>query len=148
MRNSDAFRVDVEKASEIARRFHQGQTDKSGKPYFEAHVADVHRRVADESAAVQAVALLHDVLEDTDCTEAELRQWFPDHVVDAVLAITHHPEEPRPEYYQRVRGNRLALTVKLADIASNTDPGRMALLDAATRDRLTQKYRKALEVLA
>ena len=47
----------------------------------------------------------------------------------------------------RVKADPLALRVKLADIASNTDRARMALLDEATRVRLTEKYRKALEAL-
>ncbi|WP_448615368.1 HD domain-containing protein [Modestobacter sp. URMC 112] len=80
--------VDVLRAAEIARSHHRWQTDKAGRPYFDAHVADVHRRLVEESTAVQAVALLHDVLEDTSCTEEELRREFPLHVVDAVVALT------------------------------------------------------------
>ena len=137
----------VARAEQVARRAHAGQTDKAGRDYVEAHVADVHRRVAGESPEVQAVALLHDVLEDTACTEAELRAAFPAAVVDAVVAITHRPGEPRPDYYARVRTDPLALRVKLADVASNTDPGRMALLDEPTRARLTAKYATALAAL-
>ncbi|WP_232796949.1 hypothetical protein [Blastococcus atacamensis] len=139
--------VDVARAIEVARSYHLGQTDKAGRDYFQSHVADVHRRVAGESSAVQAVALLHDVLEDTPCTEFDLRREFPDDVVDAVVAITHLPNEPRQDYYGRVRANPLARTVKLADIASNTDPDRLALLDESTRDRLAEKYRAALLAL-
>lgn len=139
--------IDVPRAAAVARLRHRGQTDKAGKDYFDSHVADVHRRVAGESAAVQAVALLHDVLEDTDCTGADLRRDFPSDVVDAVVAITHLPDEDRPDYYRRVRADPLALTVKLADIASNTDPSRLALLDEPTRTRLQEKYRRALAAL-
>jgi (p)ppGpp synthase/HD superfamily hydrolase len=147
MTATDVGTADVARAAGIARQYHRTQKDKSGRPYFEAHVADVHRRVAEERDAVQVVALLHDVLEDTGCTEAELRGQFPADVVDAVLAITHHPDESRVDYYKRVRANPLALAVKLADIASNTDPARMALLDQPTRSRLRDKYRTALTVL-
>jgi (p)ppGpp synthase/HD superfamily hydrolase len=140
--------VDVLRAAEVARAAHRWQKDKAGKPYFDAHVVDVHRRLVKESTAVQAVALLHDVLEDTGCTEDELRREFPGHVVDAVLALTHRPGEPLVEYYGRVRADPLALQVKLADLASNTDPVRMAELDEATRARLTEKYRAALAALS
>jgi (p)ppGpp synthase/HD superfamily hydrolase len=145
---TDVGQGDVDRAMSIARLYHRGQRDKGGRSYFEAHVADVHQRVTDQSAAVQVVALLHDVLEDTDCTEVELRREFPADVVDAVVAITHRPGEPRSDYYERVRRNALALMVKLADIASNTDPSRMALLDEATRDRLVVKYQAAREALS
>jgi (p)ppGpp synthase/HD superfamily hydrolase len=139
--------VDVDRAAEVARKHHLGQRDKGGRPYFDAHVADVYRRLEAEPTAMRAVALLHDVLEDTECTVAELEQQFPASVVAAVLAITHRPDEPRHDYYERVRANPVALTVKLADIASNTDPARMALLDEATRSRLSEKYRTALALL-
>jgi (p)ppGpp synthase/HD superfamily hydrolase len=139
--------VDVLRAAEVARGHHRWQTDKAGKPYFDAHLVDVHRRVSGKSTAVQAVALLHDVLEDTGCTEDELRREFPGHVVDAVLALTHLPGEPLADYYRRVRADPLALEVKLADIASNADPSRLAELDGPTRERLTAKYRAALAAL-
>ena len=140
--------VDVQRAAEVARSHHRWQTDLAGKPYFDAHVADVHRRVARESTAVQAVALLHDVLADTSCTEDDLRRDFPGHVVDAVLALTHLPGQPLDDYYARVRADPLARQVKLADIASNTAPARLAELDQATRDRLTATYQQALAALS
>lgn len=136
--------IDVRRAADVARKFHRGQTDKAGRAYLEAHVLDVHRRVLGEPALVQAVALLHDVLEDTACDEQQLRREFPPQVVDAVVAMTHFPGEPLTDYYRRVRADPIALKVKLADIASNTDPARTALLDPATRSRLAEKYRAAL----
>ncbi len=139
--------VDVLRAAEVARGHHRWQTDKAGKPYFDAHVADVHRRVSGRSTAVQAVALLHDVLEDTGCTEDELRREFPGHVVDAVVALTQRPDEPLDQYHRRVRADPLALEVKLADIASNTAPARLADLNEPTRERLTATYRAALAAL-
>jgi len=126
---------------------HDGQTDKSGADYYDAHIADVVDRLGDELPAVRAVAYLHDVLEDSDITEDQLRRVLPADVVSAVVAITHTPSEPRADYYARVKANPLALRVKLADIASNTDPDRLALLDEETRQRLTTKYAKALEAL-
>lgn len=140
--------VDVQRAAAVARSHHRWQTDEAGKPYFDAHVADVHRRVARESTAVQAVALLHDVLLDTSCTEDDLRRDFPGHVVDAVLALTHRPGEPLEEYHARVRADPLARQVKLADIASRTAPARLAELDEATRDRLAEESRQALAALS
>ena len=129
----------VARAEQVARRAHAGQNDEAGRDHVDAHVADGHRRVAGGSPEVQAVALLHDVLEDTSCTEAQLRAAFPAAVVDAVVAITHRPDEPRPDHHARVRTDPVALRVELADVASDTDPGRMALPDEPTRTRLTAK---------
>ena len=50
--------------------------------------------------------------------------------------------------YARVAANPIACAVKLADIADNADPTRLSRLDAATRDRLTEKYRQARAALA
>jgi (p)ppGpp synthase/HD superfamily hydrolase len=140
--------VDVLRAAQIARGCHRWQEDDTGKPYFDAHVVDVHRRVARESTAVQAVALLHDVLAHTDCTEDDLRRDFPAHVVEAVRTLTHRPGEPREEYYSRVRADPIARTVKLADLAALTEPARLAALDETTRARLTDEHRAGRAALS
>lgn len=61
-------------------------------------------------------------------------------MIAAVDALTRRPGEAASDYYARVRRVPLALTVKLADLDDNSDPHRLAQLDAATRDRLTAKY--------
>lgn len=137
----------VTRAVECAWIAHDGQTDKAGADYYDAHVADVVNRLGVAPPEARAVAYLHDVLEDSDITEEQLARAFPPEVVDSVVAITHRPGEPRAAYYARVKANPMALRVKLADIASNTDPARLALLDEETRNRLTTKYAMALEVL-
>lgn len=138
----------LDRAMTCAWSVHMGQVDKAGRSYVEAHLRDVVRRLQDEDEITQAVGWLHDTVEDGDATVLrDLREAFPSEVIDAVVAITHRPNEPRVAYYARVAANPIALRVKLADIASNTDPDRMALLDPLTRERLAEKYRKALAVL-
>lgn len=133
----------VGKARKLAESAHAGQVDKAGRPYIE-HPKRVAEAVADHPTSAglaQAVAWLHDVVEDTDVTEIDLMAAaMPAEVVAAVLAITHRPNEPRAEYYARVRQNELARYVKLADVADNSDPVRLALLDDVTRQRLERKY--------
>lgn len=134
----------IGRAFVIAFDAHRNQVDKSGAPYI-GHVVRVANAVEGEDAI--AVALLHDVVEDCDVSLASLRDAFPDHIVEAVDAITHRPNEPRTEYYDRVKTNALALEVKLCDIADNSAPSRMALLDDETRGRLVEKYDLALRQL-
>jgi (p)ppGpp synthase/HD superfamily hydrolase len=143
--------TDWNRAFAIAAREHRGQVDKVGLPYLLAHVCDVVNRLdgCEDDDAV-TVAWLHDVLEDGHdpaALEAELRRSFSERVVDAVLAITHRPGESRDDYYARVKASPLAHRVKLADLDSNTDPIRMALLPADLRERLTKKYDHARKVL-
>lgn len=139
----------VLRAEAIARAAHDGQVDKAGMPYAD-HPARVARRCAPDVDAM-AVAWLHDVLEDTAVTAETLRaHGIPEHVVTAVAALTREEGEAAAAYYERVARNRLALTVKWADLADNGDPGRLAALaidDPATAARLQAKYAHAREVL-
>lgn len=134
-----------EVAEAMARTAHAGQVDKAGQPYI-THPARVANRVAGDEHAV-AVAWLHDVVEDTPVTLTELAAQFPPQVVAAVDAITKRAGETRDDYYERVRAVPLAQRVKRADLADNSDPDRLAVLDAATQERLAGKYAHARAVL-
>lgn len=139
----------VQDARELSRLAHEGQTDKAGEPYWETHVADVADRVAHLGPREQAVAWLHDVVEDTEVTLDELRhRGFPEEIVAAVDAITRREGEQPDAYYARVKANELARRVKVyGDIPSNTDPERLDLLPPDVRARLSGKYAKALAAL-
>ena len=131
-------------ARRIATEAHRGQTDKLGVDYIE-HPRRVAARL--EHPAEQAVAWLHDVVEDTAVTAEDLRkQGVDDAIVDAVLLLTR-TEDGADTYYARIAGSPLARSVKLADIADNTDPERTARLDTTTRERLAAKYRHARRAL-
>lgn len=134
----------LELAERIARRAHAGQVDKSGVDYVE-HCRRVAGKLTDEHARI--VAWLHDVLEDTDACEDDLRLQFDDGIVDAVVALTRREDEATEDYYARVRGNDLARQVKLADIHDNLDPLRLSALDSGTAGRLVIKYSKALSAI-
>lgn len=146
----------VRMARELASTAHARQVDKAGAPYIE-HPRRVAARVAgdelagaqvrDELAVAVAVAWLHDVVEDTDVTAEVLRAAFPEEVVAAVLALTRRVGEELDVYYARVAANPLALRVKRADIADNTDPARTAALTTSTRERLAAKYAHAVAAL-
>lgn len=135
----------VERAKDLAHRAHAGQVDKAGRPYIE-HVARVAAAVAGDPEA-EAVAWLHDVLEDCEDEGEALCREFPFTTYRAVSCLTRWPFLAQGEYYDRIRFEPLALRVKLADIADNMDEARLALLDEATANRLRRKYAKALEAL-
>lgn len=142
----------VNEAKEIATRAHQGQLDKTGAPYIghpERVAGHVEQHAASEDLEVaRAVAWLHDVVEDTQISLADLARQFPADVVDAVDAMTKRADEERDAYYRRVRSNRIARAVKSADLDDNTDPARTAQLDPATRQRLAAKYDHARSMLS
>jgi (p)ppGpp synthase/HD superfamily hydrolase len=134
-------------AVHVARRAHEGQVDKCGRPYIE-HPLRVMARVEGEGLAEQMAAVLHDVVEDTAVTVDELASLgCPPIVVRAVTALTHLPDEPQSSYLSRVAADPIALTVKRADIADNLSPDRSSELEPATRERLRTKYETALRLL-
>ncbi|MEU6314210.1 HD domain-containing protein [Streptomyces sp. NPDC047014] len=126
----------------LARAAHEGQTDKSGRPYAE-HLAAVAEgvRARGGTADQQAAAWLHDAVEDDALSHAWLDSAaLPQSVKDMVLAVTKRPGEPLEEYTARILATPGALLIKESDLAHNTDPVRLADLDAPTRERLTAKY--------
>ncbi len=135
----------VQIALDLAARAHDGQTDKAGKPYI-LHPIRVAFRFNDPIR--RTAAILHDVVEDSSVTLADLAALFPSYIVEAVDALTRRPGEQPEKYYARVRANPVARDVKEADLDDNTEPTRMRALDPGTRDRLEQKYAKARRLLA
>jgi (p)ppGpp synthase/HD superfamily hydrolase len=132
------------RAKAIAEEVHGDQVDRSGKPYL-GHVRRVAARLDGDLAIV---GWLHDVVEDSTLTIADLAaEGFPEPVLAAVDAITHRRKEPLPSYWARVKANEMARQVKLVDIADNLRPERLALLDGPTKVRLLHKYARALLVL-
>lgn len=137
----------VHRARAIAEKAHAGQVDKLGEPYI-GHVGRVAGFMAGDPSA-EAVAWLHDVLEDTEVTAADLRSaGIDDEVIAAVEAITRRDGEREESYLARVSGNPLARKVKLeADLRDNADPDRVARLPGDVRASLAAKYRRYLSTL-
>jgi (p)ppGpp synthase/HD superfamily hydrolase len=135
----------LDEAIQVARRAHEGQLDKSGRPYI-GHPLRVMGRMRGEHERMAAV--LHDVVEDTAVTLADLHAaGCPAEVLAAVAAISKQPGEDQAAYLARVSANPIARAVKRADIADNMSPDRLSRLDPATRERLRTKYESALREL-
>lgn len=133
-------------AMKIAYRAHHGQVDKGGIPYI-FHPFHLAEQMTDEYTT--CVALLHDVVEDTDVTLEALSAVFPAEVVEAVALLTHRPGDDYLQYVAAIRENPIARAVKLADIAHNSDTTRLETTadNLAAQKRLHEKYSKALQIL-
>lgn len=135
----------VGKAIVAATSAHNGQMDKSGMPYI-LHPLRVMATFKDPY--LMTIAVLHDVVEDTQCDLKILKRiGFPKRVLDGVEAMTYKKDETRDQYYARVKRNHDAREVKIHDIFDNMSPDRMGLLTQADRIRLTTKYGHALEAI-
>jgi ribA/ribD-fused uncharacterized protein len=101
--------------------------------------------MTDEATTI--VALLHDVVEDTDYTLEDIAALgFGQEVVDAVALMTHADDVPYLEYVAKLRGNPLARVVKLADLNHNSDMLRLDTIDEKALARV-QKYHAAIALL-
>ncbi|WP_314221418.1 HD domain-containing protein [Streptomyces zaehneri] len=126
----------------LARAAHQGQTDKAGRPYAE-HLQAVAEgvRARGGDADQIAAAWLHDAVEDDALSGTWLDSAaLSDRTKAVVLAVTKRAGETPEAYAGRILATPGALLVKEADLAHNADPARLAVLDAPTRARLTEKY--------
>jgi (p)ppGpp synthase/HD superfamily hydrolase len=110
----------------IADKFY-GVTDEDGEPYV-LHCLRVMLGVSDPQ--VQLVALMHDVVEDTDVSLDDLSAMgFAPEVVQAVDLVTHRQGVSYAEYVVRLSGNAWAREVKLADLRDNADLQRVLYRD-------------------
>ncbi|MEU1350171.1 HD domain-containing protein [Streptomyces sp. NPDC005776] len=126
----------------VARRAHAAQRDKAGRPYGE-HLAAVAEGVRARGGSDEqiAAAWLHDTVEDDALSERWLADAaLPPQVKDMVLAVTKRDGEELPAYARRILDTPGARLIKEADLAHNADPARLAVLDPATRTRLSEKY--------
>ena len=134
----------LDRAIELAKQHHEGQTDKAGKPYIE-HPLRVMNQV--ESEEEKIVAVLHDIVEDTDISLDDLRnEGFSKEVVNAVECLTKQDGENYDSYIERISFNKLAIKIKLADLEDNRDLTRLPEVTDKDLKRV-EKYDKALEKL-
>jgi (p)ppGpp synthase/HD superfamily hydrolase len=129
----------VERAATLANEAHQGQFRRDGITPYIRHPEAVAARVAGDPLA-EAVAWLHDVLEDTPVTVEILReQLMPEDVVRAVSMLTKPDGADYEEYLRMIKANPLAKKVKIADMLSN--------LGDQPSEKQILKYAKGLVIL-
>lgn len=134
----------TKKAMKLCFEAHKNQVDKSGMPYIFHPMCLAEKMDTEESIIV---ALLHDVVEDTDYTLDDLREMgFGDAVIEALTLMTHDPSVPYMDYVKVIGTNPLATKVKLADLRHNSDLGRLDLVDQKALSRVG-KYSEAINYL-
>lgn len=134
----------TKKAIKLCFEAHKGQLDKSGLPYV-LHPVHIAEQMTDEYSTV--VALLHDVIEDTQYTIDDLvNMGYPEQVIEAIKLLTHDKNVPYMEYIFALKNNKIAKAVKLADLEHNSDLTRLNVVDAKALKRV-EKYKQAKALL-
>lgn len=138
------YTPNTKKAMKLCFEAHKEQTDKSGMPYV-FHPFHLAEQMETEETTI--VALLHDVVEDTDYTLKDLTDMgFGESVIEALSLLTHDDEVEYMDYVRAIKENPIATAVKLADLRHNSDLSRMDNITEKVLERRA-KYLKAIEFL-
>lgn len=134
----------TKKALSFCFEAHKDQLDKSGMPYV-FHPFHLAEQMKTEETTV--VALLHDVMEDTDYTAEDLaKEGFDGAILEALLLLTHTDGTDYMDYVAKIKTNPIARTVKLADLEHNSDLTRLDVIDQKALER-RETYQKAYTLL-
>lgn len=137
---------DLEVAFGLAQEYHGNQM-YGDKPYA-YHLREVFRLCKEASLSIkyQLVAILHDIIEDTECPAEKIKRIFGHEIWKSVNHITHLKNEDYfDSYLPRVKENHIAKTVKFFDLLSNLEH---SLLNVEKYNKLIKKYQKALFILS
>lgn len=131
------------KAFFIMLRAHINQKDKAGRCYI-FHPINVALGV--KGIRTKTVALLHDVLEDSDLYNIKDFSFLDEEQMEAILLLTHSANEEYFNYINKVKTNKIALAVKLSDLRHNSNLKRLKTITERDINR-RNKYLKAIEIL-
>ena len=134
----------TKKALKLCFEAHKNQVDKSGIPYV-FHPFHLAEQMTTEETTI--VALLHELVEDTDYTIEDLiNMGFDKAITDAIALMTHDDDVDYMDYVRIIKENPIAKTVKMADLKHNSDITRLDVVDEKALNR-REKYLKAIAVL-
>lgn len=131
------------KAMIIAYNAHVNQFDKAGVPYI-YHPIHLAEQMNTETECI--VALLHDVVEDTDITFRQLEKEFSSEIIEILKLLTYSSNIEYMNYITEIKKNPIARKVKIADIIHNSDESRLNNISEKDIERIN-KYKKALDLL-
>lgn len=145
----------IKKAYDYAVYYHGNQCRHSGEPYIihPLHVASILAEIGLDDSTICA-ALLHDVVEDTEVTDHDLRQEFGEEIAEMVKGVTKlgtmqfaSIEEQQVEDYRKMflaMGKDIrVILIKLADRLHN-----MRTLKYLRRDRQIANAKETMELYA
>lgn len=134
------------KALKIAYTAHHGQLDKSGLPYI-FHPLHLAEQMNDEIST--CVAILHDVVEDTEISFDQLAKEFPNEIIESIQLLTRDDNTQYFEYIRNIKEDPIAVKVKLADLDHNLDITRFrgTKKDLSKTESLRRRYLKAKDIL-
>jgi (p)ppGpp synthase/HD superfamily hydrolase len=136
----------LSEAIKLATNFHNGQFDKAGVPYI-LHCIKVMHYLKTDDEELQCIAILHDILEDTKCTDINLMQaGMTQRIIDGVVSLTKFKDISTEDYLNQISKNKDAIKVKMADLRHNLDILRLKNVRQKDFDRIV-KYHQMYQIL-
>ena len=134
----------TKKAIKFMYKKHQNQIDKGNIPYI-FHPWHIAEQLEEEKRIV--VALLHDILEDTNTSVKELeKENFDNEIIEALILLKHDKNIDYFQYIKNLSKNEIAKDVKIVDLKHNLDLSRLDKVSEKDLKRV-EKYKKCLEFL-
>jgi len=141
---------EVRSAISFAKKYHEGQSYGAGS-FFKLHIMAVYNLiktiVSDKNTVYMIVAILHDVVEDTNVSIKSIGEKFGLEAMDAIDCITKRNGEKYDDYILRVAENKIAYTVKYADLLSNLKSLPTSQFSSKKKLALVGRWTKALSIL-
>jgi (p)ppGpp synthase/HD superfamily hydrolase len=138
----------LDKALLIATNAHHGQFDKGGAPYI-LHPLKVMHYLKSMDEELMCMALLHDVVEDTNTTYVDLREaGMTERVIDALKLLTKQRGQTLSEYKEAIFSSPDAMKVKMADLRHNSDIRRLKGVTEKDLARMAKYHAFYLEIKA
>ena len=107
----------LHKALTIACEAHQGQSSINGEPYI---LHPLRLLIKAKSNEERIIAILHDVIEKTNISLADLKnKGFDQNIISSIDSISRRKRESYIEYIERVMQNKISVKIKLLDLADN-----------------------------
>lgn len=136
--------MNLKTALKIAKDAHRRQLDKGGESYI-FHPIRVALQLETEEEKI--VALLHDVVEDSEYSIMILKEYmFSDSVIEALTLLTKNKGMEYQTYIENIKKNALATKVKIADLTDNLDTTRLPAITIQDSKRI-KKYHRAYDFL-
>ena len=136
----------LSKAITLATNYHDGQFDKAGVPYI-LHCVKVMHYLKSDDEELKAIAILHDVIEDTICSPLVLESLgFTKRIIDGVEALTKSGTMTTEDYIAKIKSNKDAIKVKLCDLRHNSDIRRLKNIRQKDFDRIVKYHRMYQEL--
>ncbi len=140
----------LSKALVLAVTKHHGQYDKGGVPYS-LHPLKVMHYLKSDDMELMSIAVMHDVVEDTDVTFQDLEDMgFTPRVISALRLLTKMPGQTAKEYLEGIKSNKDTIAVKLADLRHNSDIRRLKGItekDVARMKKYNEMYLELRELV-